>query len=187
MNEITYGLTSTQQDLLGIIDLQKANLPVNITTEEKQLQGFVTVVHALEDLQKLHRIAPHIIARSGEQVVGYVLAMTAASARDIPVLVPMFELFGQITYHGKPVADYRYMVVGQVCVDKHFRGRGVFDRCYQTYCERFAPDYDFAITEIDVENTRSLKAHARLGFKEIHRYQAPNGVNWSIVLWEWRV
>lgn len=185
MNAITYGLTSTSQDLLSIIELQKANLPANITAEEKQQQGFVTVVHSIEDLTKLHDIEPHVIAKADDRVVAYLLAMTAASSQDIPVLVPMFNIFNQTVFQEKCIAEYQYLVVGQVCVDKAFRGQGILDQCYQEYRRTFADKYDFAITEIDGENRRSLRAHQRIGFEEIVRYQSPDGTDWSIVLWDW--
>lgn len=37
---------------MGIIDLQKSNLPANLTREEIVSQGFVTVVHSPDDLAK---------------------------------------------------------------------------------------------------------------------------------------
>ena len=165
--------------------LQKNNLAVNLTPEEIREQGFVTVVHSYSDLEKMNGIAPHVICKDGDKVVAYLLAMTAASKTTLPVLIPMFDLFEQIFYLNKKVSAYNYIVVGQVCVDKHYRGRGILDACYKTYSNTFKHQYDFAITEIATRNQRSVKAHQRIGFTEIYQYTSPDNEEWSIVVWQW--
>lgn len=182
---LEYISATSNQDLLGILTLQKKNLAGQLDAAEIRSQGFVTVDHSYEQLEKLNAIEQHIIARDGDKVIGYILAMTSCSRHDIPVLVPMFEQFDSIGYKGKKIIDFRYMVVGQVCVDKAYRGRGVFDNCYSKYREQFSPDYDFAITEIALSNQRSLHAHFRVGFRELHRYTGPDQTEWIIVIWEW--
>lgn len=182
---ITYVPASTDTELLGILKLQQANLPTALTAEETQSQGFVTVQHTLADLRKLNDIEPHLIAKDGSTVVAHLLAMTQQSKLDIPVLVPMFELFDKISYKNRRISDYNYLVVGQACVDKKYRGQGIFDASYLAYRKQFMPKYDFAITEIATTNVRSLRAHKRVGFQEIHTYTAPDQVEWRIVLWDW--
>jgi len=182
---ITYSTSTSASDLQGILSLQQQNLAVNLPPDEVLSQGFVTVTHRLEDLSRMNDIEAHVIAKDGEQVIGYLLAMTVQSKADFPVLIPMFELFERIQFRKKPVADYHYLVVGQVCVDKNYRGQGILDQCYEAYKNRFKDKYDFAITEIAIKNQRSIKAHNRIGFREIHRYNAPDGVEWSVVVWEW--
>ena len=182
---ITYTTARTDDDLKGILALQKANLSFNLSTEEIASQGFVTVVHDLDTLRQLNEVEPHIIAKQNGKVVAYLLTMTAASPTAIAVLKPMFEMFNRIELNKRPVSSYRYLVVGQACVDKPFRGQGIFDLCYKTYREIYRSEYDFAITEIAARNTRSINAHKRIGFKEVHCYKAPDAEEWSIVIWEW--
>ena len=97
----------------------------------------------------------------------------------------MFAIFDNIYFNNKPVSAYNYIVVGQVCVDKAFRGQGVLDNCYEAYERAFNDKYDFAITEIAVRNNRSINAHKRIGFSQLHSYTAPDGEKWSIVIWKW--
>lgn len=182
---LSYTQAQTLHDLKGILALQKANLAANLSAEEIAAQGFVTVVHSLADLQKMNDVEKHIVAKDGENVIAYLLAMTAAAKEDIPVLRPMFALFSSIPFHGQPISAYRYIVVGQVCVDKAYRGQGVFDNCYRAYRDAFKPGYAFAITEIATRNSRSIAAHKRIGFNELHRYAAPDGEEWSVVVWKW--
>lgn len=185
MSALIYTTATSEKDLLGIIELQKNNLPANLTAEEISEQGFVTVIHSMGDLKKMNDIEQHIICKDQEKVVAYLLAMTSRSKNDIPVLVPMFDVFEDLSYLGKPVSTYNYIVVGQVCVHKNYRGRGILDKCYETYKKSFKEKYDFAITEIATTNPRSINAHKRIGFTEIHKYISPDMNVWSIVAWNW--
>ena len=155
---IVYTTADTQRDLEGILSLQKANLTEGLTTDEIKNQGFVTINHTYEQLEKLNEYEKHIIAKDGDKVIGYTLAMTKKSKFDIPVIIPMFNIFSKITYAGKQIADHNYIVVGQVCIDKGYRGQGVFDKCYAAYKKHYQDKYDFAITEIASTNIRSLNA-----------------------------
>lgn len=182
---IEYTTSKTIEDLEGILQLQRSNLAVNLTPEDISSQGFVTVVHRLSDLQNMNNIQQHIIAKDGDKVIAYLLCMTAAAKADIPVLVPMFEMFENILYKGKKISAYHYIVVGQVCVANGYRGQGVLDKCYAAYKKELGNKYDFAITEIADRNQRSINAHKRIGFKTVHEYTAPDDEAWHIVLWDW--
>jgi GNAT superfamily N-acetyltransferase len=180
---ITYTTSKTGVDLWGILDLQRANLPIALSPAEMQSQGFVTVIHSFEQLEKLNNIEHHVIGKEGDHVVAYLLAMTAESKNEIPVLTPMFEILDKMSWRGKPLK--KYIVVGQVCVDKHYRGKGVLNDCYGAYKNQYRGKYDMAVTEIDGRNTRSLRAHEKIGFKQAGRYTAPNGIAWCVMVWDW--
>jgi len=182
---VIYTTANSKNDLEGILSLQKINLPQSLTQPQIQSQGFVTVDHSYAQLAKLNDFEKHIIAKDNEKVIGYLLAMTKSSRFDIPVLIPMFELFDTILYNDKKISGYKYLVVGQVCIDKAYRGKGILDDCYAAYREHYGSKYDFAITEIAATNLRSLKAHRRIGFKEINTYVSPDKTEWNVVLWDW--
>lgn len=184
--KITYKQAESKTDLEGILHLQKANLAQGLSKDEIQSQGFVTVHHTYDLLKLLNDREKHVIAKADEQVVDYVLAMTKDSRFDIPVLVPMFEVFDKISFKDRKVAEYNFIVVGQVCISKEYRGQGVFDNTYNAYRDHYKNAYDFAITEIASTNTRSLNAHHRIGFREIGSYIAPDNTKWIVVVWEWK-
>ena len=182
---IVYTTANSKNDLRGILTLQKINLPASLTKDELESQGFVTVDHSYDQLKQLNDFERHVIAKDNEKVIGYLLAMTKQSRLDIPVLIPMFELFDTVSYNGKKISNYNYLVVGQVCIDKAYRGQGILDHCYAAYRDHYRTRYDFAITEIAYSNLRSLKAHKRIGFREIKNYVSPDKTKWSVVLWDW--
>lgn len=177
---------SKEEDIVGIIALQKQNLPIHLSPEQMQSQGFVTVVHSVELLTRMNEAEPSIIAKDGNKVVGYCLAMTQDFENAIPVLVPMFKIMNGLVYGGEKLGEYAYIVVGQVCIGENYRGIGLLDRLYEGYKNQFERKYSFALTEIALRNTRSLAAHRRIGFETIHTYVAPDGESWAIVLWDWR-
>ena len=183
---IQFLLANNTTDLHDILRLQKANLQTVLTAEVIESQGFVTVSHSFEDLQKLNSIEKHTIATHNHQVVGYVLAMTEQSKYDIPILKPMFDVFDTISYKNKPISNYNYLVVGQVCIDQKLRGTGIFDAIYHQYKKHHQNKYDFAITEIATSNSRSRKAHQRVGFEEIHTFTDSNNLEWVIVVWNFK-
>jgi hypothetical protein len=174
------------EDLQGILSLQQANLKQHLSPEEVASQGFVTVVHEMDLIRRLNDREQHIIARDGERVVGYTLAMTRDAREDIPVLVSLFNQLETIPLDNQMLSDYRYIVVGQVCVDKAYRGQHVLDRCYATYRDAYEKKYEIAVTDIASTNLRSRKAHQRIGFKEFKSFVDEAGTEWVIVVWDWR-
>lgn len=178
--------SDSKNDLDGILDLQKKNLALNLSADEIHSQGFLTVTHSYNQLSKLNAYEKHVIAKNNDKVIGYLLAMTEHSKSDIPILIPMFNMFNNTTYNDKTIIDYNYIVVGQVCIEKSYRGQGILDKCYSAYKDHYSDKYDFAITEIAKSNTRSLNAHKRIGFKEIKTYTSPKNAEWIIVVWDWQ-
>lgn len=172
---IHYKASSTNDELNQILALQARNLPQNLTSTEKETQGFVTVHHTLEMLQKMHNVHPHIIAKHQKRVIGYVLSMSKTFRDEIPVLVPMFNQIDKALKKEK-----NYILMGQVCIDKMYRGKGLFRSLYNKMSSVFSKTYDAIITEIDATNTRSLNAHKAIGFKELISYQS-NDQDWIIV------
>lgn len=181
-----YKFSETDEELKQILQLQAQNHKDSVDEDTKAKQGFVTVKHSFSEIKALNNIEKHTILKVDNQVEAYVLAMTKKSKNLIPILEPMFKIFDEIFYKNKKISEYKYMVCGQVCVGEKVRGKGVFDEIYQFYRENLEKDYDFCITEIAVNNTRSIRAHERIGFKTIHRYTDVFGIDWLVVLWDWR-
>ncbi|MDH3649188.1 MAG: GNAT family N-acetyltransferase [Saprospiraceae bacterium] len=178
-------LAETTQDLKGILDLQRRNLTRNLSEEEVKSEGFVTVEHDLDLITRMNTAEKSVVAKSKDVVIGYTLAMTPVFASDIPILSHMFDQFGHSHYQGKPIKEAHFIICGQVCVDKDFRGQKIMDRMYALYRDTYKSRYAFVITEIADHNPRSLHAHLRVGFQIIHSYSSGKGIVWHLVLWDW--
>ncbi|MEO8178779.1 MAG: GNAT family N-acetyltransferase [Deltaproteobacteria bacterium] len=180
----TVGKVRERGELDQILALQHANLAVNVSAEEASAQSFVTAVHSLETLQRMHELAPSIVARAETQLAGYALTMRVEARAHVPILEPMFELLETLAFHGHPLRDTRYYVMGQVCVARAFRGQGVFDALYRGHREHYQERFELLVTEVSTRNGRSLRAHARVGFEPLYRYR-DSVDEWVILGWDW--
>lgn len=181
MSETVYKKASTEDELRQILELQEKNHFGSAGKDAKD--GFVTVKHTLELLTDMNNAAPHVIAKQGDKVIGYALVMLPSFGNRIPVLYSLFEMLSGILYNGKKLSEYKYYVMGQVCVAEEARGTGVFDMLYQKHKEFYSGEYELCVTEVSVRNLRSIRAHERAGFKSIHRYTDEND-EWDIIALE---
>lgn len=179
--ELEFTLCSKDDELYQILELQSNNLRHTKSPETEADQGFVTVKHDFSLIKSMNDAAGHIIAKDGHKVVGYALSMTREFRNKIPLLASMFDLMDSLVVDGIKIGDGDYIVMGQVCVDFEYRGKGVFQGMYKKYFEVYKPIYQWIITEIAARNTRSLRAHLNVGFKEIYRYVEPGVEEWIVV------
>lgn len=176
---------STHHELEQILALQRQNLKQFISPEEKNAQGFLTVQFDLSLLQQLHDIAPSIIIKHQDEVVAYAMTVLLESRALYTQIDAMFASFDQAQWKGRPLHDYHFYVMGQVCVGKAHRGQGLFDQLYAHHKAVYGARFDFIITEISTSNLRSIQAHQRVGFETIYTYTDEIDT-WNIVVWDWR-
>jgi ribosomal protein S18 acetylase RimI-like enzyme len=176
---------ASTEELEQILVLQQCNLLRNIDETEMQTQGFVTMIHNIDVLQQMHNLAPSVIAKDNGKVVGYALAMLRECRKLFPPLEPMFKNFDNLEYRYRPLNDYRFYVMGQVCIDKQYRRTGLFDQLYQKHKEIYSDQFDFIVTEVSTRNLRSLRAHERVGFETLNTYRDELD-EWAVILWNWQ-
>ncbi len=182
MKEIIFTIAKDDKDLEQILALQKLNYKAHVSSEEAESQGFVSIEHEFSLLKDMNADYPHIIAKSDGEVVGYALVMLRKFGNMIDVLLPMFERINVLDWKGKSMADSSYFVMGQVCVAKDFRGKGVFSRLYAEMKERMKGDFDYLVTEVASRNKRSMRAHEKVGFELLLNYDVEGDEEWNIVL-----
>lgn len=183
---IEYSIVQTEEELKGIHSLLESNLAINVPDEVEDKEGFLTVAYSHADLKRMHETDPAIIAKDMGQVIAYVLALNPVIKADFPILIPLLELFDNIIYEGRAVSTYNYLIIGQACIHKNYRGKGVFKKIYAAYNARYRDKFDFAISEIATRNKRSMNAHSRIGFIPVHEYTGPDGVQWTVVILDWK-
>ncbi len=178
---VSFTTCQTDDQLRQILALQKENLRFTKSEDVERDQGFVTVSHTFDTLKAMNEDAQHIIALDGDQLVGYALAMTKKFKHSIPELVAMFNMIDRLSYHGTSLQDTPYIVMGQICVAASHRGLGVFDGMYKHYFEMYKPSYSLVITEVAKRNTRSMRAHERVGFETLHTYKEEGSEDWVVI------
>lgn len=182
---ITFEISNQISDLKHIVELQRLNLLDVVASDQRQTEGFVTMKYTVGELQMMCGGYRHAVAKSDGVVIGYALTMLKNCRTSFPFLDSMFEDAEAAVFDGVPMRESSYFFMGQICVDKGFRGKGIFRKLYETQREQMRADFDFIVTEVSVNNVRSLRAHRQVGFIDIGHGGAGT-VEWRVIAWDWR-
>jgi hypothetical protein len=180
---IVFTTVSTADEVSEILELQVRNHPSALTAETIASDGFVTVRHDMSVLGRMNVVTPAVIAKAGARVVGYALVMPREFAAGVPILCPLFDRLDTLSWKGVPLrSNPRWFVMGQICIADGYRGIGIFDGLYRAMAETYSDRFDFTVTEVAARNPRSLRAHARVGFRPVQVYpDATTGEEWHVI------
>ena len=177
---LTVVSASTDWQFEQIVDLQRRNHYLTVPSDVQAREGFVFTRHTVALLRRMASELPQAIALSDAGVVGYCLSLPLSLQEEQPALAPMFEQFSRCTYRGRSLASIPFMVGGQVCVDRAWRGQGLMGRLYDHTRDAAPPRLELCVTEVAIRNDVSLRAHLRIGFETIDEY-ADAREHWAIV------
>ena len=152
---------ATPDDVAGIFALQERNLHKN--------GGVLSVPLSREWLESALSKMPILIARSGGQVVGYIVSSSLADQSDDPILNEMLRV-----YPGAPGA----YVYGPICVAQSERGKGLAHAMFAALRARLPGREGF--TFIRADNAVSRKFHASMGMREAATFSVA-GVDYVVV------
>jgi ribosomal protein S18 acetylase RimI-like enzyme len=178
-------LVNTIKQLEQIQELNKENLKTQLSEQEQQEQGFVSWSYPLDLLVQMNALAKSVIVTDNEQFAGYALTTLREASCFHTELDNMFKDFEGLLYKGRSLFSYRFYCMGQICIAKEYRGKGIVPMLYNKHKEIYSSQYDFILTEISTRNIRSLKAHEKIGFKTIH-YHHDQLDEWAVVIWDWK-
>ena len=142
---------ATRDDVTGILDLQERNL--------RSVGGALSVRFSRDWFEAAISDMPIIVARSDEQVVGYVVSTPLTAQAHDPIIQAMLR-----AYPGSP-ASYNY---GPICVAENHRGRGLAVAMFEALKVRLPGREGF--TFIRRDNMASLKIHAKMGMNEVAEF-----------------
>ena len=112
--QISIQHAKSPDDLQQILSLQNQNHKLNLSDEARAANGFVTVRHDIQVLTKMNDVTKQVVAKSDNEVIAYALVMFKESSKDVPALIPMFEMFQQLFYKNERLETYQYYVMGQL-------------------------------------------------------------------------
>src|SRR4029078_3090086 len=130
-------IVTTPEELQQIIKLSDQNLRTKVSEKEKISEGFVTWNYSLHLLERMNAQQPHVIVKDENKVVGYALVALKDARHFHPDLETMIHHLEGLIYNNTTLSSYRYYVMGQVCVDKAYRGKGIFEMLYHKHKELF--------------------------------------------------
>lgn len=174
-------LVSAEDEIEQIKSLQEMNLRQHLTDEEAASQGFLTASYSIDYLKEMNAAFPSVIAKDKETVVGYAMITTKEVREGHDLLKDLFENIDRCQYEGKQLRNTNYVVVGQLCVAKAYRGLNLVKKMYDFFADAVKNEHPYMVTDVDCDNHRSLKAHTNAGFQVID-YLIYGGKKWDIVI-----
>lgn len=166
--------------MLQVVRLNALNRKTNLSEDEKRTQGFVSWTYELDLLQKMNACCPSIIAMDGEILAGYALVAVPEARsfhNELDLLLKKIEAF---PYLGKPIQDYAFYMIGQLCVAKEYRGLQLSDKMYEFHQQYYQSRFDIMVTTVVLENARSIRVHERAGFDTISDIEDHFGT-WRVI------
>jgi L-amino acid N-acyltransferase YncA len=180
--EFSFSFEANDDYLHQILELQRKNLKINLSPLEIVNEGFVTLQYRFDVLKKLHEETPHLVVHTDDKVIGYALAMPRHYGHIFPELDSMFQTIDGELLKKLPALSAEYLVMGQICIAKEFRGMGLFQQIYDVYLKKYKAQFGYVVTEIARMNARSLTAHKKVGFQEVATHTEDDGVEWIICI-----
>ncbi len=182
---MTATIVTTDDELEQIAQLSHKNLRAKISEVQQKQQGFITWEYSFQLLKQMNDLCAHVIVKDKNIVVGYALVALKEASVFHKDLDTMMHHLATLQYKSKSLQQYKFYVMGQICVDENYRGKSVFQLLYQHHKKLFENSFDFIVTEISTGNMCSIHAHEKIGFKIIHTYRDTLD-EWNVVLWDWK-
>lgn len=151
-DEYEIALASTE-DIPGIVAVQDPNVI--------DRGGGLSVRQSAEWFTRTMAEMPLVVVRRQGAVVGYVLATSLAAKAHVPIVQAMLQQYPP------PAGCYLY---GPVCVADAERGKGLAQWMFEEL-RRHLPDRP-AMTFIRADNHASLRAHRKMGMRELGPFSA---------------
>jgi GNAT superfamily N-acetyltransferase len=145
-------------DWSAILALQEANLFDNLG-EEERTQGFLLVRFRPDEFSTMNGGGAVVVAEHAQAIAGYACASTQDFNAAVPVIAAMMAAFPRVSFLGRPLQSPGTVIYGPVCVDRPYRGKGVFRGLIATLKQELRGRYDVAAAFIAKSNSRSLAAH----------------------------
>jgi L-amino acid N-acyltransferase YncA len=142
---------ATREDIAGILDLQETNL--------RERGGTLSVRFSREWFEAALDDMPVLVARKGDRVVGYLVSSSPAAQGHVPIIRAMLR-----AYPGPPDA-YLY---GPICIAESERGQDLAGALMAALSARLPGRQ--GITFIRRDNTRSMRAHGKIGMREVAEF-----------------
>jgi hypothetical protein len=208
MDSFRIGLVENENDLHQLHQLHLDNLRGphgNLSDSEAEKEGFVSAEYSIEFLRMMNQTRKSVIAKDGEPlsshlhsrffvfvifppgdlIVGYVLvAIKSELYGKHKLLDSLYDAIDEVKIRGVQMKLVNYVVVGQLCVRKGFRGKGVVNAMYAFFKSYLQDEFVCAATDISTSNPRSLRAHLKCGFQVVDSLVFEDS-RWDVVVWDW--
>ena len=148
-------------DLDGVMDLHRRYHISSISPGDKP-DGFVTTNFTPEQLHALVEKERGItVAKDDGRIIAYAMAASWQFWSEWPLFAYMIEKLGENSYNGLSLSVENSYQYGPICVDRQYRGSGVFQKVFYASLDSMAGRYPVMVTFINRINHRSYAAHTK--------------------------
>ncbi len=148
-------------NLDGVMDLHK-RYHINSIDPADKPDGFVTTNFTSEQLHALvEKECGIMIARDGGRIISYAMAASWQFWAEWPLFSYMIQKLPENSFNGQSLTVENSYQYGPICVDKAYRGSGVFEKVFYASLDSMAGRYPIMVTFINQINPRSYKAHTQ--------------------------
>jgi hypothetical protein len=167
-------------DFEQLVDLQNRNL-ISILNESEQLTGFLATAFTRQQFQEMDRELCISVCVDAGMIRGYLCASTLEFNKNFIFPAAMIAHASHILYNKKPLLSYRCFVSSPVCIEREYRGGGVFKRLCKKLIEHIPEEYELAISLISMQNNRSLDASTAVGMQIVAEFSLDGKSFWILV------
>ncbi|MGH8631559.1 MAG: GNAT family N-acetyltransferase [Burkholderiales bacterium] len=169
-----------ENDWSEVFTLQEANLAWNLSAEDRA-GGFLSARFSGEQFQAMNTGGAVVVARDSETLAGYAYASTQAFNAGVPIIAAIMEAFARLSLLGRPLQSPATVIYGPVCVERAYRGKGVFHGLIATLKQELRGRYETAAAFIAKSNARSLAAHVQgLGMAIVGDFEFDGSSFWIV-------
>lgn len=161
--------TACASDFDQVVTLQKANALLALP-EDARGDGFLSSDFTAEHFEQMAQSVDLVVAREAGKVIGFLCASTLDFNRNMPLPAAMMQRFPHLKIRSRNFDEVLSYITGPVCVEKSYRGQGVFEALYNKLFDATAMNYDVALAFIATSNPRSLKAHEKVNMNVIDQF-----------------
>lgn len=146
---------ATISDVSGIRELQQNNL--------LEVGGALSASLSSTVIEQMVQDRPAIVAVSDDKAIGYLLTSTPETTVGQPIIEAMLGTY--------PV-EKDTIIYGPICVSSKLRGKGIAQGLWNEL-RRIIPKLN-CVCFIRQDNTASIRAHTKLGMKEVASFTYNN-------------
>ena len=171
-----YRRAQCMEDFRQIVDLQNKNLP-RVLSDIEMKDGFLSGEFTSEQFQAMNDNLCVMTCFDNDCFCGFLVAGTIGFNKQFSLPKTMIDCFPKISYKGKLISEYNPFISGPGCVDRKYRGKGVFANLVQTVLVFLAQQQnppDLRISLVSSENLRSINAQKKIGMDIIGQFEFNN-------------
>lgn len=145
------------QDFEQIFALQNRNL-LSVLNVSERSEGFLNTAFTVQQFQEMDQSLGVIAAVDQGQVCGYIGAGTLTFYSKFLFPAALIQYAEKLNYQQRPLISYRCCIVNPLCIEKKYRGSGIFMELSQAMCDLVSVNYEIALAFVSIANQRSLHA-----------------------------